>query len=119
MLVTSTDLWALRYPATHELYVLARPTGGADGDRGLNAQSDRIHARSREVADRPSLIVASERMDGETGWRLLDSGELVHVDAALTVDSSRPFPLPTHLLGLAELDARAAASQHPKGSATG
>ena len=28
VLATATDVWALRYPATHELYVLDRPAGG-------------------------------------------------------------------------------------------
>ena len=31
VLITATDLWALRYPATHELYVLDRPAGGRAG----------------------------------------------------------------------------------------
>ena len=31
VLVTPTDLWALRYPATHQLYLLDRPAGGATG----------------------------------------------------------------------------------------
>ena len=31
VLITATGLWALRYPATHELYVLDRPAGGRPG----------------------------------------------------------------------------------------
>ena len=60
------------------------------------------------------MIVASERMDDDPGWRLLDPGELLHVDADLTVVSDRPLPrVPAHLLSLADLGAPAAASQHP------
>ena len=48
VLITPTDLWALRYPATHELYVLDRPAGGrrAGIAEALDAASNRIHARS-------------------------------------------------------------------------
>jgi len=31
-------------------------------------------------------------MDGEQGWRLLESGELVHVGADLSVTSELAFP---------------------------
>jgi predicted glutamine amidotransferase len=114
VLATSTDLFALRYPATHELYVLEREPGGATGDHGLEARSNRIHARSGELADRRSVIVASEPMDDDPGWRLLGDGELLHVDADLRCRSARPLrSVPSHLLTLAELDPGAAASQHP------
>jgi glutamine amidotransferase len=114
VLSTATDLWALRYPATHELYVLARPAGGTDTACDLDARSNRIHARSRHLADNPSLIVASEQMDDDRAWRLLAPGELLHVYSDLTVTSSTPFPpTPRHPLKLAELDSVTAASQHP------
>ncbi len=114
VLATATDLWALRYPATHELYVLERPSG-APGNRGdLEATSGRISARSSELADAGSVLVASEPMDDDPGWRLLDSGELVHVGPDLSVDARRAFGSePRHLLRLADLDPAAAASQHP------
>jgi glutamine amidotransferase len=115
LLITGTDLWALRYPATHELYLLARPAGGTgDGHSGLEHRSHRIHARSPHLADQPSVIIASERMDGDPGWRLLRPGELLHVDRTLRISSSAPLPsTPRHLLTLAELDEATAASQHP------
>jgi predicted glutamine amidotransferase len=114
VLCTSTDLWALRYPATHELYVLARPAGGTGTSRDLDAKSARIHARSRHLADQPSVIIASERMDDDPAWRLLEPGELLHVSADLTVASSTPLPaVPRHLLQRAQLDPVIAASQHP------
>ncbi len=115
VLATATDLWALRYPATHELHVLARPAT----DHDLDATSSRIHARSRHLADRPCVIIASERMDNDPGWRLLAPGELLHVDSSLTIDSSAPLPsVPRHPLQLAELDPNSAASQHPQSAAT-
>ena len=72
----------------------------------------RIHAKSDDLRDAPALVIASEPMDGEIGWRELDPGELVHVDADLNVDSSRPLPdPPAHPLTLADLSPTAAASQ--------
>jgi glutamine amidotransferase len=120
VLVTASSLWALRYPATHELYVLERPAGGGGGgsesaaDGALDARSRRIHARSAHLAERPSVVIASERMDDDPGWRRLDPGELLCVGPDLTVTSSTPFPaVPRHLLQEADLDPAAAASQHP------
>lgn len=112
VLSTATDLWALRYPATHELWALQRAPGGAATSRALDARTDRIHARSEALAERPSIIIASEPMDGDPGWRLLDSGELLHVTTDLAVAASKPFPdRPAHQLGLGDLTATAAASQ--------
>jgi predicted glutamine amidotransferase len=117
VLITPTDLWALRYPATHELYVLDRPAGGrrTSPGEGLDVASHRIHARSPNLAHQPSVIIASERMDDDPGWRLLDPGELLHVSSTLQIGSSAPFPAePAHLLSVADLDPAAAASQHPE-----
>jgi predicted glutamine amidotransferase len=112
VLITATDLWALRYPATHELYVLDRPAGRGEA---LDVASPRIHAQSPHLADQPSVIIASERMDDDPGWRLLGPGELLHVTSTLGISSSAPFaPEPAHLLRVSELDAQTAASQHPE-----
>ncbi len=57
-------------------------------------------------------MVASERMDDDPAWRLLDSGELLHVDGQLRVGSRRIIDRPPmHQLTLADLDPRARASQ--------
>jgi predicted glutamine amidotransferase len=118
VLITPADLWALRYPATHELYVLDRPAGGRAGagtGQALDALSNRIHARSPRLAHQPSVVIASERMDDDPGWRLLDPGELLHVSSTLEMESSAPFPAePAHLLDISDLDPAAAASQHPE-----
>ena len=109
VLTTSTDLWALRYPASHELYVLDRPATGV----GLEARTDRIHARSGALASAPSVVVASEKMDDDPGWRLLEPGELLHVDADQRLSSRTPFdPVPNHLLALSDLAPATADSQH-------
>ena len=115
LLTTATDLWALRYPATHQLYLLARPAGGTGQDHDLlDARSNRLHARSQHLADKPSVIIASEQMDDDPGWRPLEPGELVHVSCGLSISSSTPLPaVPRNLLDLAQLDPVAVASQHP------
>jgi predicted glutamine amidotransferase len=114
VLITASQLWALRYPDTHELHFLEREPGGPSGGRHLEHASARgsIRVRSGELADRPAVVVATERMDEDAGWRSLQSGELLHVDADLRVQISRPLGRPpAHPLSLADLDSRAAASQ--------
>ncbi|HEV7205810.1 MAG TPA: class II glutamine amidotransferase [Jatrophihabitans sp.] len=107
VLVTATDLWALRYPDTNELWLLERDAGSH-----FDARTDRIHARSDHLSRRPSVVVASERMDDDDRWRLLDPGELVHVASDLTVDARRQFDRPPrHQLSLSDLEAEVAASQ--------
>jgi glutamine amidotransferase len=67
---------------------------------------------SDDLAEHPSVVVASEPMDEDPGWRALQSGQLLHVDGDLhaTITTVLPEP-PAHLLTLADLDPRAAASQ--------
>jgi glutamine amidotransferase len=81
------ELWALRYPAQHALHVLERPAGP-----GLHVRSatSSVHA---PAAGR-SVVVASEELDGESGWRMLAPGELVHVGPDLSVDSAVVLPQP-------------------------
>ncbi|MCW2766490.1 MAG: putative glutamine amidotransferase domain protein [Nocardioides sp.] len=113
LLTTAGDLWALRYPETHGLYVLTRPSGGGPTD-ALDARTSRIHARSEHLAVRASVIIASEPMDADPGWRLLEPGELLHVASDLAVATGRPFPEPPRrLLTRADLDPATEASQHP------
>lgn len=114
VLTTPTEMWALRYPATHGLYVLARAAGGPHGDRHLDHASSagRIRARSGQLAEAPAVVVASERMDEDSGWRELQPGELLHVDGALAVTQQLVVDHPPrHPLALTDLDAHAAASQ--------
>lgn len=114
VLTTATDMWALRYPQTHSLYVLSRPPGGHFGRRHLDQTSPTGHVRMRsgELTDQPAVVIASEQMDEDPGWRPLRSGELLHVDARLTVSSRMVLEHPpTRPLALASLRPEAAASQ--------
>ncbi|OBB85617.1 class II glutamine amidotransferase, partial [Mycobacterium sp. 852002-30065_SCH5024008] len=100
LLSTATDMWALRYPETHELCVLDRSGDAPTRALEFDLRTKRIHARSEHLCTRPSVVFATERMDEDPRWRLLEPGELVHVDAALQVDRSLILPDPvsyTHL----------------------
>jgi glutamine amidotransferase len=114
VLTTPTDLWALRYPDTHDLFVLRRGSGGPHGDRHLEHASaaGRIRARSGALSNRPAVVVASERMDEDPGWQEMRPGELLHVDGRqrLTRHVVLDHP-PRHRLALDQLGAHAAASQ--------
>jgi predicted glutamine amidotransferase len=116
VVVTDRGLWALRYPETHDLFVLERAAGGPLGGRHLDHASPpgRIRVRSGDLSKRAAIVIATERMDADPGWRKLEPGELLHVDADLHVHSRvvADGP-PAHLLTLADLDERAAASQVP------
>lgn len=116
VLASADGLWALRYPDVHELWVLERGAGGPHGGRHLDAASaaGSVRVRSAALAREPSVIVASEPMDEDLGWRALESGELVHVARTLKLESTimldRP---PAHQLTLDDLQPRAAAAQAP------
>jgi predicted glutamine amidotransferase len=122
VLVTADELWALRYPDTHDLFVLRRPAGGPTGSRHLEHASaaGSIRVRSGDLATIPAVVVASERMDEDPGWRDIEPGHLLHVDADLQVRSTAALDAPPrHRLTLADLDAKAAASQRPAAPANG
>lgn len=114
ILTTATDVWALRYPATHELHVLQRDPAAPAPAAPLDARSKRIHSRSTELAGSPHVLFATEPMDKNPAWRPMASGELVHVGPDLSVSSTFPFPdSPAHQLTLQDLDPTAAESQKP------
>lgn len=114
VLITGRELWAFRYPDTHELHVLERDPGGPSGDRHLEHASSwrTVRVHSAELARAAAVVVASEPMDEDPGWRALAPGELLHVDPELraTVTKALDRP-PAHQLTLADLDPKAAASQ--------
>jgi len=117
ILVADGELWALRYPDVHDLFALERAAGGPSGDRHLEQASaaGRIRVRAGGLADRPSVVVASERMDEDAGWHNLEPGVLMHVAKDLTV--SRTTILdgpPRHQLTLADLGDHAATSQRAR-----
>jgi predicted glutamine amidotransferase len=108
VLASADRVWALRYPEHHELYVLER---GADGPIAHDSSLG-TRVRTTRGGNGPTVTIASEPMDGEAGWRLLDPGELIEVSPELRVSSrtilERP---PAHALKLADLGERARASQ--------
>ena len=112
IVTTATDLWAVRYPATHELHILERNPAAAAEPAPLDARSARIHARSKDLSRAAHVLIATEPMDANPGWRPMAPGELVHVGPDLAVTAAFPFPeAPAHPLTLADLDAAAAESQ--------
>jgi predicted glutamine amidotransferase len=100
------QLWGLRYPGQHALHILERPAG--PGERaaptaGLHVRSATSSVHVPALQSAPSVVVASERLDGESGWRMLAEGELVHIRPDLSVHSAvvitdppaRLVPLPS------------------------
>ena len=117
VLISARELWALRYPDSHDLLVLERDAGGADGADHLEHSSPRgrIRVHSGDLADQPAVVVATEKMDDDPGWTPLASGELLHVDPDLRVTRTRVLDTPpAHPLTLADLGDSAAASQSPQ-----
>jgi len=99
VLITDRELWALRYPETHTLFALERPAGGSQEVPDVALEQTSSHGtrvRSEDGRNRATAIIASERMDADRGWRELASGELIHIDAGLTLTSDQPLgPEPT------------------------
>ena len=114
VLTTPDSLWALRYPDTHELYVLRRPAGGHHGDRHLDhsGTAGRMRVHSADLSAAPAVVVASERMDDHPDWRLLEPGELLHTGPGISSTSRILLSeQPVHPMSLADLRPEAAASQ--------
>jgi glutamine amidotransferase len=115
LLAEGERLWALRYPDTHELWVLP-PRGSTanppDGRRHLSARREHGSVDvARTATAIPAYVVASEPMDDEPGWRLLDPGELLVIDG-LSQESHFPLDPPRRRLTRRDLSAQEAASQH-------
>ena len=125
------ELWALRYPGQHALHIIERPAGasvpaaatgggaaagaakaggtaasgtaasGTASAAGLHVRSATSSVHAPALQELPSVVVASEELDGERGWRMLAPGELVHVRPDLTVESAVVLPdPPAHLVPL-------------------
>jgi predicted glutamine amidotransferase len=112
LLSTATDMWALRYPDSHELYVSDRR--GAPLGSEFHLRTKRIRTHSKHLNIQPSVVFASEPMDDAARWQLLEPGELVHVDAGLHINRKLVLPNPPkHLLTEDDLSPAALASVHP------
>ena len=73
VLITDDELWALRYPDVHELYVLERAAGGPTGPATSStpARAARCACAPAIWPAAPAVVVASEPMDEDPGWRAL------------------------------------------------
>ena len=105
IVATAGELWALRYPGQHALHVIERPAGASSPSgaaaTGLHARSATSSVHAPGLHTLPSVVVASEQLDGEQDWRMLASGELLHVRPDLTVESAIVIPeAPAHLVPL-------------------
>jgi len=110
LLATESELWALRYPETHDLLWLdARETPVTEH------RDRRRRLRFGVDTPAPAIDVASEAMGTGVAWTPLQSGELLHVAADLTptVTTVITDP-PAHPLTLADLHGHAAAAQQEK-----
>jgi predicted glutamine amidotransferase len=81
VLATPNELWAVRYPETHSLYML-------ESDAGQVARESAAGTRLSADDAPPHVVVASERLDDDPGWHELSAGDLVHVAEDLTVERS-------------------------------
>jgi predicted glutamine amidotransferase len=101
IVATPGELWALRYPSQHALHILERPADPGPGEPGLHVRSATSSVHVPELDRTASVVIASERLDGETGWRMLAPGELVHVRPDLSVHARITVPQPpAHLVPL-------------------
>jgi len=98
------ELWALRYPSQHALHILerpARPGAPGPGQPGLHVRSTTSSMHVPALGEAASVVIASEELDGESGWRMLAPGELVHVRTDLAVHSEIAIRQPpAHLVPL-------------------
>ncbi|SNT45729.1 glutamine amidotransferase [Actinomadura meyerae] len=111
LLAESRRMWALRYPDTHELWVL-RPTLDSPGPArrlGSGHEPGQVTVAAHRVGC-PGMVLASEPMDDDPDWRLLEPGELLMQDG-LHSSSEFPFDAPAHQLTPADLSPAESTSQ--------
>lgn len=82
VVISGDDLWALRYPDQRALHIVRRNVSRWNGSSELSGH--RLEADTGTDV----VLIASEHLDGQDDWRMLDPGELVHVDPSLEVTSS-------------------------------
>lgn len=106
-------IWALRYPEHNELWVLPpEPHGPRVLHSGHEPGTVRVAGPGDSDEPVPAYVVASEPMDDDPGWRLLDPGELLIIDG-LEAASLFPFDEPKHRLTEKNLSLAEATSQEP------
>jgi predicted glutamine amidotransferase len=111
LVAEARKLWALRYPASNELWVLPPKVFiGESQERPPVWHLAGQEPGSVDVTTPEAYVVASEPMDGDPAWRLLEPGELLVIDG-LKATSLFPFEPPRHQLHESDLSAVEAASQ--------
>ena len=111
LVLKGEELIAVRLPATNELWVLEREATTSAPREALDQSSATLRTRSEDLAGIDSVVIASEPMDDDPAWRLMDSGELLHLAADGTMHRERPFGPLALPLALEDLGLSAAASQ--------
>jgi glutamine amidotransferase len=112
LLSTATDLWAMRYPESHKLYLSDRRK--ISSDHRFHLRTSRIRADSQDLYVQPSVVFATEPMDDAARWQLIEPGELIHVDAGLQISRDLVLPdPPRHQLRPEDLSPASLASLHP------
>ncbi|OBJ50566.1 class II glutamine amidotransferase [Mycobacterium sp. 1423905.2] len=115
LLSTATDMWALRYPEANKLYYLDRRK---PGESRFHLRTKRIRAQSEHLCARPSVVFATEPMDDDPGWTMINPGELIHVDAVLHITRTLVLPRPPHhQVQRSELSPPVHSAQHPAANA--
>ncbi len=95
-------LWALRYPDQRALHIARRRV---DPATGLVASSALAGHTVKAAQATEVVIIASERIDDQDDWRMLDPGELIHVGPDLSFTSTLAIERPpAHLHLLDEAD---------------
>lgn len=111
LVLRGEELIAVRLPATNELWVLERIATADEPREALEQSSDSLRVDSEDLRDVRSVVIASEPMDDDPAWRLMDSGELLHLRADGGLVSERPFGPLAKALTIDDLGISAAASQ--------
>jgi glutamine amidotransferase len=115
LLAEAHRIWALRYPESNELWALQPKGHGICEKVGQTRHLMSPHepgsvdltALGHTV---PAYVIASEPMDDDPGWRLLEPGELLIIDG-LKEESRFPFDPPRFQLTQKDLSAEEVASQ--------
>lgn len=96
----------------HPRAVPTRPAPRHPATRDFHMRTDRIRAYSRHLCTRSSVVFASEPMDDDERWRLLEPGSWC-VDSALRISRGVALPdPPAQLIRRSELSPDVEQAQH-------
>ena len=118
ILTTATECGPCATPTPMTCSSSSVRRSGLHGSRHLSWPAPpAVRVRSADARHAPAVILASERIDDHPAWRPLDSGRATarrRGSGGCTSRIALPDP-PAHLLTLADLEPRAAASQRATG----